>query len=513
MNWMTVAQALRRLPAYRSLRIFVARRRKLAAQLIHLFKYRFDLVPRMPIHSPFDTTALYYPSTPFETKSGFREDLFEELSHQLDIREFEKMEKWMTTPPRFMTIRVNTLRTSPKEALERLKEVHAIKCIRRQCDAPNIFIHPQLRDLIVIEPQKSASEVRPDGKEVIVDIICGQAVLRGADVYCRGVSAAPLDLNSGDKVAIFADLEGRILKGWSKPFNGKAVFVANAISHVSRSDLFCKESKTGLAFEITENLFPSPPLHGKFDTTLFPQNLPSAVCVHVLDPRPGETILDMCAAPGGKTLHIATLMGNRGLVIALDRSGARVKKLKENVERWGLADSICPLPYNAIKSLDESVALEQTSSFASHTLLRPPFRKETFDRILVDAPCSGTGQRPKLLSEITILDVRGFPVAQKLLLSKAFKLLKVGGTLVYSTCSVTICENEQVVDHILKEYPGYIELVAQVPHLGGHGWRGAHDLSDEQLRKVQRFSDLDGVCVNRDTIGFFLAKFIKLKSI
>lgn len=111
--------------------------------------------------------------------------------------------------------------------------------------------------------------------------------------------------------------------------------------------------------------------------------------------------------------------------------------------------------------------------------------------------------------------IRSYADTQQLLLSRAIKLLKVGGTIVYSTCSISICENEDVVGRILNEFGDVIELAPQSPFLGRSGWRSqSHQLSDEQLSLVQRFVPIDNdLSVNSDTIGFFIAKFVKTRAV
>lgn len=88
---------------------------------------------------------------------------------------------------------------------------------------------------------------------------------------------------------------------------------------------------------MSEPLYGSPPLGGLLSETLFLQNLPSVLCGHLLGPEPGHAVLDMCAAPGGKTTHLATLMNDMGVVVALDRAENRVSKVRDNCNRWGIS--------------------------------------------------------------------------------------------------------------------------------------------------------------------------------
>jgi 16S rRNA (cytosine967-C5)-methyltransferase len=140
----------------------------------------------------------------------------------------------------------------------------------------------------------------------------------------------------------------------------------------------------------------------------------------LLDPKPAERVLDLCAAPGGKTTHLAELMGGQGRVVAVDLPG-RIGRVAESAKRLGLTNVEC-------------VAGDGTSV---------AFR-EPFDAILLDAPCSNTGvlsRRPDVRWRIREADIAGAVAIQRALLAHAARLLKPGGRLVYSTCSLEPEEN------------------------------------------------------------------------
>jgi 16S rRNA (cytosine967-C5)-methyltransferase len=174
-----------------------------------------------------------------------------------------------------------------------------------------------------------------------------------------------------------------------------------------------------------------PPLAslGSFQEGWFYVQDPSTLlAARQLDPQPGETILDLCAAPGGKTTHIAQLMGQRGRLVARDSQPERLKRLQENCRRLGAA------------CVDFSAA------------------PGAFDRILVDAPCSNTGvlrRRVEARWRVQSEEIGRLSQAQSALLSKAARELKPGGTLVYSTCSLEPEENEEVARKFLKEQPSF----------------------------------------------------------
>jgi NOL1/NOP2/sun family putative RNA methylase len=193
---------------------------------------------------------------------------------------------------------------------------------------------------------------------------------------------------------------------------------------------------------------------------VFIQNAASWLPVLALDAQPGDMVLDVCAAPGGKTSHIAALTGNKAHIWANDSSKPRLMKLQANLERLG-AD------------------VENLTLYDAQNLARQ-MSNQQFDRILIDAPCSGEGLR-SLSSD---KDVMGWSVAhikrlqqeQKGIIKQAWQLLRPGGTLVYSTCTMAPEEDEAVVDYLLrsnddvKVVPLELQLPNRVPAMSG--WNG-----------------------------------------
>jgi 16S rRNA (cytosine967-C5)-methyltransferase len=170
----------------------------------------------------------------------------------------------------------------------------------------------------------------------------------------------------------------------------------------------------------------------------FVQDEASQLIPHFLSPQPGERVLDVCAAPGGKTTHIAQLMENRGEIIALELHGPKVKLIEENCRRLGIT---------AVRALEVDAA-------------RPlPFPAGmVFDRILVDAPCTGLGilhRNPEARWRRKPEDVIRLSRVQGTLLDNVSSWLKPGGALVYSTCTITPEENDGVINAFLQKRPEF----------------------------------------------------------
>ena len=215
------------------------------------------------------------------------------------------------------------------------------------------------------------------------------------------------------------------------------------------------------------------------------QGVPSMTAVSVLDPRPGETVLDLAAAPGGKTTHIAQMMRNTGMVVAIEQDRQRMASLQSNIIRCGATNTIV-LRRDA-KKLDNL-----------------PFEP---DRILLDAPCSGEGLiplDPTRKTSKTMADIRFCATREDEMLEAAVNVLVEGGTMVYSTCSIAPEENEYIVDDILKRHPE-MEIVEIPTDFGSPGYSEPYGIKlNESLKLARRFLPH----LHR-TEGFFICKMMK----
>jgi 16S rRNA (cytosine967-C5)-methyltransferase len=171
-----------------------------------------------------------------------------------------------------------------------------------------------------------------------------------------------------------------------------------------------------------------------------PQDAAATAVVAAADLRPGMAVLDLCAAPGTKTTHLAERMDDRGRILAVDVSQEKLARIRENCQRLGV-------------TIVQTLLAEQVGSLGP----------ESFDLVLVDAPCSNTGvlaRRPEARWRYSLRAVQTLAGDQLRLLRLGARFVKPGGRCVYSTCSMEEEENRRVVQDFLRE-PGELRLAAQ----------------------------------------------------
>ena len=201
------------------------------------------------------------------------------------------------------------------------------------------------------------------------------------------------------------------------------------------------------------------------------------------------SVLDACAAPGSKTTMLSAMLENKGVIVANDQDYIRLKALKSNLERAGCANVL----------------------MTNHDLRR--MKTPDFDFILLDAPCSSEGtirKNWKALETWTLKRVFNASRLQKELIENAFTRLKVGGSMVYSTCTFAPEENEEVVQHLVSKHEGRLELEpisfeGFKTSPGVREWQGKQ-FDSEIVEKVARVWPH-----HNDTGGFFLAKIRRLE--
>lgn len=208
---------------------------------------------------------------------------------------------------------------------------------------------------------------------------------------------------------------------------------------------------------------------------IIPQDIGAMMASLALMPNPGETVIDMCSAPGGKTTHLAELMENKGKVYAFDIHPHKIEIIRKNAERMGI--SIIDA------KLGDGCCIQKE-------LL------DKADKVLCDVPCSGLGiirRKPDIKWNKD--DIEELPQIQYKILENASKYLKVGGELVYSTCTIIKRENEDVINRFLKENENFELSEVKLPE----------KLQRENKGYVTLYPNIDG------TDGFFIAKIKRTK--
>jgi len=378
---------------------------------------------------------------------AFPEEL-KEYYRKLFGSEADEIMASLRTPVEKYYIRVNTLKTSRQKLMSILRK-EGLKPKRS----------PYLKEGIYFEREgpNFPDDYEPGLPVVKANKFASESVYQGAMLYAPGVLQADKKIKPGDEVEIR---------------DPKGLLVGIGIARMSAKEMVV--STRGLAVEVTLPKFKLPSLSEleSFKEGLFyAQSLPSMVVAHVLEPSEEELIVDMAAAPGGKTSHIAQLMENRGEIIAMDKSRNRLKKMEEELNRLGV----------------KNVKLIHMDS------RKLPELGIQADKILLDAPCTALGIRPKLWESRTPKEVEATARYQRHFINAAIKSLRKGGVLVYSTCTLSYEENEANVKYILDKG---LKLEEQSIFIGSSGIG---------IDEVQRFYP------NRHlTQGFFIARFRKV---
>lgn len=193
----------------------------------------------------------------------------------------------------------------------------------------------------------------------------------------------------------------------------------------------CQYSPYGIQIEGRHNI---PGLPGYREGFFTVQDEASQMAAILLDPQIGDRIIDTCAAPGGKATHLAQLMNDQGQVLAMDLSKSKLPLINETTQRLG-------------------ITIINTRS--ADLLNSAAFPKDAFDKVLLDAPCSGLGvirRNPEAKWRLTTEDIVRLAATQKTMLKNAVRLLKPGGTILYSTCSTSSEENEKVINDFLSRH-------------------------------------------------------------
>ena len=329
----------------------------------------------------------------------------------------------LTQPPNRYYVRVNILRVDPTWLAERLREIGFEVYVDEFIDEALWF------------PVEGPQELDLDGIDcrIVVDKFTAESVYIGANVYAPGVIDVKGSCKEGQRAVVVAP-------------NNIAVAVGKL------ADDFENKLRVGrgLIVRVETSIYRVPSLR---DTPyyvkgyIYEQALPSMYVARVLDPRPGSVIVDMCAAPGGKTSHIYELVGGKAKIYAFDHSRKKVERLRRELMRLG----------------HKGVVVVRADS----RYLDKDFPWLKADYVLLDPPCTALGVRPKLYDRKTRNDITSAVHYQRQFLRAAWNILKPGGVLVYSTCTLTMAENEDNIRYAVEEL-GF-ELEEAMPLRGSRG--------------------------------------------
>ena len=321
------------------------------------------------------------------------EGLYRHLLEYLSDSEIDALFRSITTPPPRYYIRVNTAKTTPQELLKRLNS-RGITTYRDEFFDDALWM-----------PVEGPFQIPDAKKKVVVDKKAAESVMLGADLYAPGVIKTDR-IKKGEEVNIVAD-------------NGKVVAYGVAMSDSEE----IMKTRQGLFVKVEKSLYKTPKIRDLpeyRDGLFYSQSLPAIAVGHVVRFLKVATAIDLNAAPGGKTTHLAQ-MGIR--VIAVDRSRPKIAKMNSEITRLGLTTHIDILLHDS-RYLDRD------------------FPRLKAHVALVDPPCTDLGVRPKLYHKATLKAAKTLAKYQLQFLKTALKLAPY---VVYSTCTITYIENEEVI--------------------------------------------------------------------
>jgi len=343
-----------------------------------------------------------------------------EIVREIFSDDWEKVLEALSRPVRTYYVRCNTHKITPEELKNRL--------LQRGLRVDFCSAVPEALGLPIDGP----FDIPISDQLIVVDKQTAESVLQGANVYAPGI----VDCDSvrlGDSVTVVSEF-GEALA------SGDALMTANEILTFRK----------GLAVRLTHRRFHEPQVRDLPEFSqglLYPQSLGAMVTSRVLEPEPGETIVDMNCAPGGKLSHLSQLMSNTGRILGFDRNSEKIAHSRRTVANLGCT--------NVTLSVHDSRYLDAD------------FSNLNADRVLIDPPCSALGLRPKVYDFTTRKRIGNLADYQKQFVKAASKVVKPGGTVVYSVCTFTTQECESIVEYAERECN--LRVVEQKPILGSNG--------------------------------------------
>ncbi|RLI06496.1 16S rRNA methyltransferase [Candidatus Bathyarchaeota archaeon] len=339
--------------------------------------------------------------------------------------ELEEVLRAMARPgPRYY-LRVNTLKADRDSVLEGLRS--------RGLD----FRPDENLPEAIYMPVGGPNELPDAPGAVVVDKFTAESAMMGSHVYAPGVISMR-GVGPGDEVLVVSEL--------GQP-------VAFGVARMSEEEV--RRARRGLAVEVLRALYELPPvreLEEFREGLIYPQSLPSMLVSRILDPEPGDLVVDMTCGPGGKLSHICQLTGNMARVVGFDRSWRKIEETGEVLSRLGCEASL-------VKADSRYLDLDFPS------LVRRA------DKVLLDPPCSALGVLPKLYDLRGEGELASLADYQRQFMKVAARLVKPGGVVVYSVCTMTVGECEGVVAFAVEECG--LEVDEQPIYLGWRGLPGA----------------------------------------
>ncbi|MGC8983105.1 MAG: PUA domain-containing protein [Desulfurococcaceae archaeon] len=381
----------------------------------------------------------------------FDEELIEELRRVYASR-VQELLKLLRRPPSRLYARVNTLKTTRANLIRELEE-----------EGVEAYPDEHLSDAIYFRVEGPYEFECSGEKVIVVDEQTAVSVMLGADLYRPGIVKMPK----------FA--KGEALRVVTR--RGELVACVEAAVSSDQARAIVK----GLIGVNIGSPYKAPKIaqtRAYAKGLLHPQSAPSIVTSHVLSPKEGMLVLDMNASPGGKTGHIVQLTRGRALIVAVDRSEKKVAILQKTLERLGLNIGVLAIPGDSrYAHIDLNI-------------------ENKADRVLIDPPCSNLGVRPLLGCGRKFSEVLNLANYQRQFLRSGYYSLKKGGLLVYSTCTLTLKENEENILYAVEELGLHpVELPETPPYAEKVSFKGI---------TAYRFSPF-----THDMPGYFIAVLTK----
>ncbi|NHJ87759.1 MAG: hypothetical protein FK734_20020 [Asgard group archaeon] len=381
----------------------------------------------------------------------FSDILWTRFNERYGISRAKKIVANLSRPVKEFSVRVTTTKISREHILDQFDNL-----------GWKTKAHQQLFEMITIETKGPFSvPYLKKSPRIIVDKIAAENVYQGSNLFTVGIKRMP-KFSVDDIVSIVSPM--------------------NQIVAIGKSAIDSKTEKgPGIGVYKIKSFYDVPSLRnlGFLENgDAYSQSIPAAYVAHVLDPQPGEKIVDLCAAPGGKSTSAAVISNNKSHILAFDRSKRRLAKLDEAIKKQKLTSI-------------ETINADSVEYIKTHTIKA--------DKVIVDPSCSAIGVRPKLYELTNLDDISNTSNYQKSFLWAASKIVRKGGIITYSTCTLEPDENEKVIAYAVNELG--LKLVEPNLIMGANGEDTRDGLTLEFMRRF--YPDI------HDTPGFFVAKLMK----